>query len=98
VEAESQDRGSSPGRVAGKTPWRKKEKRLFFHGKKKRILAPNDDLTTYLQLRSSQAKKTATWKRSFFSSTNVPIAYQVSVRYALRPEYLTEFLAYHLSS
>ena len=28
--------------------WRKKEKRLFFHGKKKRILAPNDDLTTYL--------------------------------------------------
>ena len=37
-------------------------------------------------------------KFSFFSSTNVPIAYQVSVRYALRPEYLTEFLAYHLSS
>ena len=28
--------------------WRKKEKCLFFHGKKKRILAPNDDLTTYL--------------------------------------------------
>jgi hypothetical protein len=34
VDAQAQDRGSAPGRVAEQTRWRKKEKSLFFHGKK----------------------------------------------------------------
>jgi hypothetical protein len=34
MDAQAQDRGSIPDRVAEQTPSRKKEKSLFFHGKK----------------------------------------------------------------